>query len=502
MIPVGAIAAAIAVAVAASRAAQQAGSGGGQRPPENIGTWTLFVWFALAPLGLMFGMLLLAGQLWALVPFVPIALLTFPWPISRLTLIPLGQARLAYWLTWTGDYLFHRDRAGGAALAAAWALAMQPQRDEATADWLAGRLAGEPLGGAGVTATGLLLAARGDGEGARALLAMVEGIDEHVCPPEAKRIANAWLASDAAERGEWHRVAALCPTIDRGDRLGWLLAGIAQSLLLEPGAPTKPGLWFRWALAPHRRATRAMVERAVAAQEGAFIDPEEETPLAPAPAPDGPTDALRTALSLHAAVVARLPEVLRADDVRAAGQAWDAALDDGATERQLEERALVLGGGAPLATLGRMRAAIEDDLAAVVLAAGMPLKDLGDQGDVVKRVRARLRDRMLEEVELASDALRRRVDDKRELPIADEWREWAGLITRYAAGVASAGDDFRRLSFAKVYPDASGYAVWLFNDRKQRPLGNAIFRWLLAEATALDDQRAVTLQTKNVACGV
>jgi hypothetical protein len=44
--------------------------------------------------------------------------------------------------------------------------------------------------------------------------------------------------------------------------------------------------------------------------------------------------------------------------------------------------------------------------------------------------------------------------------------------------------------------------VWLYNDRSQRPMGNAIFRWLLREAEALDDQRATMLQTKNVACGV
>ena len=59
----------------------------------------------------------------------------------------------------------------------------------------------------------------------------------------------------------------------------------------------------------------------------------------------------------------------------------------------------------------------------------------------------------------------------------------------------------RRLAFVKVYPDACSYAVWLFNDQHQRPLGNAIFRWLLGEATALDDTRAVALMTKNAACG-
>jgi len=44
--------------------------------------------------------------------------------------------------------------------------------------------------------------------------------------------------------------------------------------------------------------------------------------------------------------------------------------------------------------------------------------------------------------------------------------------------------------------------VWLYNHRKERPLANAVFRWLLGEATALDDARAVTLMTNNVECGV
>ena len=54
-----------------------------------------------------------------------------------------------------------------------------------------------------------------------------------------------------------------------------------------------------------------------------------------------------------------------------------------------------------------------------------------------------------------------------------------------------------RLAFDKVYPDMTSYAVWLFNEQRQRPLGNAIFRWLLAEATTLDDSRAVALMANN-----
>ena len=502
MIPGVVVAAAIAAALAARASARRSALGPELRPPAggNVGTWAVFVWTVLVPLGLSFALFTLAGQLWAIVPLAAITLIALPFPIARAVLVPLGQARLAYWLTLGSDVFFHLDRKGGAALTGAWALAMQPELDEAMASWLAGRLGEhQPLRGAGVAATAMLLAARGDRDGARALFATVEAIDDRVCPPAAKRIANAWLASDAAERGEWQRVAELGVTLTRGGRLGWLLAGVAQSLLLDPSAPDRFGLWLRWALAPHRAATKPMVERALVARDGGFIDPEEEPPIAPTDAPDG-EDAIHTALSLHTAVLARA--AVRAEDVRAVGQAWDAALEDAATERLLNERALVLGASGPAATLARVRAAIEEDLAGVVLASALPLKELGDRGTLTVRVRARLRDRMLSEVEAASDAIRRRVDDKRELPAEGEWREWANLAERYERGVQSAGEDFRRLSFAKIYPDLCGFAVWLFNDRKQRPLGNAIFRWLLAEAEALDDQRAIALQTKNVACGV
>jgi len=431
-----------------------------------------------------------------------LVLLALPWPFTRLVLIPLGLPRLSYWLARTSDFTFRLDRSGGAALAAGWALCRQRPLDEESADWLAGRLAAEaPLGGAGVAASGLLLAARGDLEGARMLLASVAEVDDRVCPPVAKSIAGGWLAADAAERGEWTRVAEHGLTLGHGGRIGWLLSAIAQSLLLEPMAPGKLGLWLRWALAPHRRATLPLVQRALEALDGVFIEPEDDPPIAPAPAASG-SDAIRTALSLHAAVLTRPPATLRPEDVRAAGQAWDAALLDKATERHLLERALVVGAAGAGSVLGRMRAAVEDDLTAAVLASGMPIKELGDRGEVASRVRARLRDELLSAIEAASDAIKRRVDDKRALPAADEWREWSSLRAVYERGVLCAGDDLRRLAFVKVYPDVSGYAVWLFNERKQRPLGNAIFRWLLQEATALDDTRASALMAKNVSCGI
>jgi hypothetical protein len=494
-------------AIAASHAARLSQHYGGPpptppgKPPEGrVGPWAMFVWLFLAPTILGIG--IAAGPVAIPVSAIISLVLLMPWPFSRLVLIPLGLARAAYWVTRSSDAAFRQDPKGGAALAAAWALAMAKNPDEATMEWVAARLAEQaPLGGAGVLASGMLLVARGDLAGARTLIGAVLDVDDRVCPTAAKRLARAWLATDAAERGEWARTAELGQSFSDAGRLGWLLSAIAQSLLLEPMAPGKFGLWLRWAIAPHRRATLPLVQRALEALDGAFIEPEDEARDAPIVA-DTSGDAIRTALSLHASVLARGKDALRAEDVRAAGQAWDAALFDRATERVLLERGLVLGATGAASVLDRMRRTVEDDLTALVLAAGIELKELGDKGEIASRVRARLRDRLLTEIEAASDALKRRVDDKRGLPAADEWREWSNLRALYERGVKSAGDELRRLAFVKVYPDACAYAVWLFNDQKQRPLGNAIFRWLLAEAEILDDTRAIALMTKNIACGV
>lgn len=485
-------------AAQASRIASHYGGTPGKHPVGRFGPWAVVVW-SMVVIGTVYSLVV---PIAAPVVFVVLAFFAVPWLVAKLVLIPLGLPRLAYWLTRTSDVVFRLDPHGGAAVAAGWALCRQRPMDEESAEWLANKLAEQaPLRGAGVLASGLLLAARGDLAGARVLVGAVADIDERVCPPEAKRLASSWLAADAAARGDWTRVAGLGQTLDQGGRLTWLLSAIGQSLLLEPMAPGKLGLWIRWAIAPHRRATLPLVHRALAALDGTFIETEEEAPIAPAAA-EGGGDAIRTALSLHASVLTRPSAALRPEDVRAVGQAWDAALFDKATERMVLERALVVGASNASAVLGRMRATVEDDLSAVVLASDMRLEDLHDQGEMATRIRARLRDHLLTEVEAASDAIKRRVDQKQTLPAPDEWREWANLRAVYERGVRRAGNELRRLAFVKVYPDACSFAVWLYNDRHQRPLGNAIFRWLLAEATALDDTRAVALMTKNVACGI
>jgi hypothetical protein len=145
-----------------------------------------------------------------------------------------------------------------------------------------------------------------------------------------------------------------------------------------------------------------------------------------------------------------------------------------------------------------VQAEVEEDLTDLVLARALPLDALGDRGELSARVRRRVRDRLLSEVEITIAATRRRADEKRALPAIDEWREWNALRAQYERGVRLAGEDLRRLAFLRLHDAACALAVWLFNERGEKPIGNAIFRFLLAEAHALGDERAVDLQSRNV----
>jgi hypothetical protein len=466
--------------------------------------FTAAVWSILVPIGLVLFVGVLAGQLYLLPPLLLIVAVALPWTTTRLVLIPLGFPRVAYWLTRTAEVTFDGDLHGGAALAGAWALLRRREHDEATAAWLEDRLRlakTQALGGAGILATGLLLAGRGDRDGARAVIRTVIDIDAKACPEAARRLAAAWLAADAASRGAWHEVAEIGIGFGSG-RQAWLLSAVAQSLLGEPLAPGRLGLWLRWIVAPNRRGTLAIVRRALDVLDGAYLD-IESSDAPPAGAAIVTDDAWSTALARHAALLTKPIASVEQGDLLALGRAWDAILEDRAAERILAERALLIGADGSARTLTRLRESVEEDLTALVLGRDVGLDVHADApSPMLERVRRRVRDSLLVGVESASDALRRRIDDRREIPAVDEWREWTALRIAYEHGTKLAGEDFRRLAFYKIHPDITSLAVWLFNERHQRPLGNAMFKWLLGEATALDDARAMALQTKNVACGI
>ncbi|WP_437588497.1 hypothetical protein [Sorangium sp. So ce1000] len=478
------------------------------------GSWRTPVTIALVPVAFVLTIGLAAGQLWCALPLVPLVLLIAPWFVARRVLVPLGLPRAAYLVARLSNWTWSADRRGGAALAAAWALCRARKPDAALEAWVTERIerGGEragagpapssgraaPLRGAGIAAGAMLAAHRGDVEGARALFDSVGGLDERACPREARRIAAGWLAAEAASRGDWEAVTGYACV--GGGRSLSLLGAVAARLV---GAATAPGaleLWLRWLIAPRRRATLPLLRRALAASAGA-PRPEPEAPE-PCAAKVAEGDLWSRAVLLHAALLLRPRGQVSGDDLRRLGGAWDAALDDERAQAELRERAVSLGASGAQAALGPLARAVEEDLAATLRAARVPRAEWDDLGATIGRTRRRLRDELLSEVEIACDALRRRVDERRELPALSEWREWISLRAQYEAAALLVGTEFRRLAFPKLHADVCHAAVWLFNARKERSIANAMFRWLLAEAEALEDSRLAGLQRGNVECGV
>ncbi|EYF02954.1 hypothetical protein [Chondromyces apiculatus] len=466
-----------------------------------------------------------------------------PWLITRWVLIPLGLPRFAYYMATLADWTFLADRRGGAVLAGAWALCRRPAGDEALAGWLERKLLGvekpgpegealqvawlvaralmalrrgdlrrlrmlfevqelstgfETLRGAGIGAMGLLAAYRGDLAGARALLESLEHVDARACPRLAGEVALRWLAADAAARGAWSEVSALCAVGWRGGRDVALLGAVAARLLDAEGAPGDVGLWARWLLAPRRRATLALVQRAL--RPRLERGPQVEAPKVRGVVREG--DRWGHAVALHAALLLRGEGGVNGEDLRRLGGAWDAVFEDEAARAEVEERARAIGASGAQAAIEGLRSSAVEDLVALVQAARIPHEQWDDLGEMLRRANRQLRSDLLAELELTVERLRRRVDEARALPAIDEWREWIALKGRYEQAAALVGMELRRLSFPRMNVEVCHLAVWLFNVRGQRALANAMFRWLLAEAEAVGDERAAARARDNLACGV
>ncbi|WP_156338207.1 hypothetical protein [Chondromyces crocatus] len=448
-----------------------------------------------------------------------------PGLVIRWVLIPLGLARLAFHATSLADWVFAADRRGGAVLAGAWALSRSRRHDEDTAAWLEEKLVatvpwvdpdelakaalGEaepvvvrmiaPLRGAGIAALALLTAHRGDRAGARALFESLSFLDERACPSVARQVATRWLAAEAASRGDWERVAALCPVRlwQSGDAR--LLGAVARRLLAGAEGASDLPLWLYWLMAPHHAATLPLVRRALGPRFERD-EPAASPELHAVPVVEG--DLWGRAVALHATTLLKGDGGVSGEDLRRLGGAWDAVFDEDAAVAEVRVRAQAIGATRAEVAVAAMRGAVIEDMVSLIRGAGIPRAAWEDLGETLSRSHRRLRDELLAELELIAGRLRERVDEARELPAPDEWRAWMALRARYEEAASLAGMELRRLAFPKVNSDVCHLAVWLFNQRGQRALSNGMFRWLLAEAEAVGDERAAELARKNLDCGV
>ena len=472
-----------------------------------------FVWtmlrFGLWPLAALFSVLVAYGYL--------------PWLAARAIAIPLGRPRLAYHLAAEAREV-HSDPVGGGLIAAAWALNRQRTPRPADAAWIEQkRDSSGRLGDCRVVATALVTAARGDRDGARALLESIALLPEMT--PAARELAAEWLAADDAEQGRWRRILDRAPrrahaqlAVDAAElglplhvaevrregtardqlwpatALTYFLEGVAARLLGEPGAPGDLALLVRWLEAPRRRHTWGLLQRATA-----VVREDMPPPARPERAPEGGES--KGGTSVEAAVTAHLAAIATPDHatVRAAAAAWDRALASDTTRTTILSRAIDVGAPADAGhrVLDDLARTAADDLATLILTTGLPVDDLAASGGTLELALGRVRHRLLADLEVAIARTAERVRQHRALPAIDEWRELVALRTAHRRAVLIGGEPLRRLAFPHLHEELTPWLVWLWNHRDEHAVSDALTCWLLAESLAVGDAQAIETHAKN-----
>jgi hypothetical protein len=426
---------------------------------------------------------------------IPLLVLIFPWPIVRHLVIPLGLPRVAYVLTHFAFVTWAGRTRSGAIVAAAWA-ALRSKRD--VRDFLVAleeQLVTRRLGVAEATAFGLIAAKRGLLDDARLMLASAEELAKNHPPTIARAIAAEWVAADAAARGDWSRAARIGRLRDAfaRTRATRLIGDVAARLIGEESIPIWR-LWLRWAIAPNRLWTRALVERAASQAPGSASKVVRPDPVV-LPAEEDP---FMRAMTLHVALLKREKEAILDADLSRLAHAWDDALADRELLQRSAARASALGAPSSIRPLSQLAEDVQSDLVALARSADIPLSD-GESGPTMTGAKKKLRDETISELELAAAALEQRVRDKRKHPAVDEWREWLALRRQAEIAFRLGGARLHRLGFSALHGPVCSLAVWLFNERSENHAAHAIFVWLLSQAEAVDDLDAIRLQQGNVA---
>lgn len=464
----------------------------GRRSPSDA---FVSMWLVLAMGTSLFGLMTAVGVRWA-IPFFGLGVvLLAPWVVARNVFIPLGMSRAARVLSGLSGWTWAEDRAGGALVAGAWAVLRQKAPSRARMAELE-RLRDDHgrLTAANVLATGLLAAARGDLASARRLLESVDEIGAQTTANTVHALAREWLVVDAAERGLWTDVVRLASGRRARTRVTRLLGAVGARLSGRAGAPTNAALWMLWLLAGKRRHTFALVKQAaaVAAQRD-----QTPSPLARRLSTTIQSNVFQDALSAHVYALARDASRLDARELARLAEVWDSALADPETHARVLARARALGARDGEVAWRSLADEVSRDLANLARSAGVAIAEYAGHSRVLGDAQLWLRNDLIAEIELAFDALCERVQDQRALSPMDEWREFLSLRALYQRAVDLGGMGLRRLAFPHVHHTVCKLAVWLWNERRELLMANAMFRWLLTEARLVGDSEAIELQSRN-----
>lgn len=507
MIPVGAIIAGIVVAARVLNEQQQQKSADGTTVVFTKKTFSgrsaafVLVWLFVWPLwlALLWGCLVVEWNTIAFGVAVALTPLVLPWALTRAIAIPLGLPRIAYGLAHLADWTWGRDRKGGALIAATLAV-RGPRRFASAKDraWVKAKLqATQLLSAGGVVALALDADADDNADDVTRLLATLASFDPRVVPQTARHIAAELTLVRHLARGDVDAALA----VDVGGVFGARAGRFLQACAARTAGRARTGglddvhLRVLWLLAPRR--VRGLPLLRAALSPSSTTTPEPDATPTPTPAATTTsTPALPAALALHVKTTTKAhPSV---DEVAALAAAWGPAID--AATSQLQARARELGVVDVDGAAGGVEGTVVAALVSLVERLDLRDVDVHVLPALMQIAVEDVRGRRLDALEIAGLGLRQRAESATDLAPVDELREFAAVQALYD-DVARTGADARSLAYDSVQWTVCEIAVRLWNVRHEHRIGNAIFRWLLAEATALGDTRGMETQAANVKCG-
>jgi hypothetical protein len=419
-----------------------------------------------------------------------IIVLVVPGPLLRRIVVPLGMPRVAYWTArWFWPIEVINGAGAGAALYGALALARRPSSTQAMArsiDWLEQRVnRAQPVRGASVVAAGLLAALRGDRQPARCLFLIADTMHRKFIPRRVRAIARDWLVVDAARTGNWREVIRLGRRA-YDDRLRWsyAVARIGERLIGDPRGCRDWQLYLCWMFAPRRRATFALLRRALAVPRT-----PRQAAAEPAVAEELPEALANLARSLENRCVHDGPSFA------ASVCAVDAALDGSATRALVQQRLHALGAKPDAdAVMSGLRTRLTDVLVPLI-EASPKLASGENRGPMLDQAKELVRIRLFRDIEAQCKDYGDRLKGESSLTAIAEWAVWA--VTRDAANrLLELAPESEIALFHAMYVPVCNFAVFQHNKCMRRALANEIYSWLHRHSQS--DPSAAQLLLGNV----
>jgi hypothetical protein len=414
-----------------------------------------------------------------------LAVLGVPGWVLSVVLIPAGIPRLAYYFTrlsfpqatlgeTRGGAVFNELRAR-----LRWGLKLERVGSEAWSNDLldfGSELNDRRVRGASLAARAILDALAGDGEHARELFAVVQGLAPTRAARSVRGYCQAWLLCDAARRAAFHDVMRLCRRAPRSRRR-WFMRIAAERVLGLPNAASSFTLKCAWLLAPARRQTYDLFRRALQAE------PRRELtePCSDFAATMGRTRALM-----------RLPRgVVTRNELRCVAAGWQICFESGeADELVTMRREQLQANFAADEVVARFEREIIGLLAELWRDSLADDVSDADESDLILAVKDQLQFELLAELESLCLTLPHG-SAPTTAELEPHWRTWAH-VRAIAELFFDALPDRGHMVFEASGGELLNHAAWLYNKERARHVAHDIFRFLYRLAPK-DDPNYETL---------